>query len=31
VVKHPCVVKQIADVFAADWAKTDAGKEEEAA
>jgi cardiolipin synthase A/B len=31
IVKHPRVVKQIADVFAGDWAKTDAGKEEEAA
>ncbi len=31
IVKHPRVVKQIADVFAADWAKTGAGKEEKAA
>jgi cardiolipin synthase A/B len=31
IVKHARVVKQIADVFAADWAKTEAGKEEKAA
>lgn len=30
IVKHARVVKQIAEVFAADWAKTDAGKEEAA-
>jgi phosphatidylserine/phosphatidylglycerophosphate/cardiolipin synthase-like enzyme len=29
-VKHAQVVKQIADVFAADWAQTEAGKEEAA-
>jgi phosphatidylserine/phosphatidylglycerophosphate/cardiolipin synthase-like enzyme len=31
VVKHARIVKQIAEVFAADWAKTDAGKAEKAA
>ncbi|HEY7515965.1 MAG TPA: phospholipase D-like domain-containing protein [Vicinamibacteria bacterium] len=31
ILKHPRVVKQIADVFASDWAQTDAGKDEEAA
>jgi hypothetical protein len=31
VVKHARVVKQIADVFASDWAQTDAGKAQEAA
>jgi phosphatidylserine/phosphatidylglycerophosphate/cardiolipin synthase-like enzyme len=31
VVKHARVVKQIADVFASDWAMTEAGKEEAAA
>jgi phosphatidylserine/phosphatidylglycerophosphate/cardiolipin synthase-like enzyme len=30
-VKHARIVKQIADVFASDWAKTDAGKAEKAA
>jgi phosphatidylserine/phosphatidylglycerophosphate/cardiolipin synthase-like enzyme len=30
-VKHPRVVKQIVEVFTADWTKTDTGKKEEAA
>jgi hypothetical protein len=30
IVKHAQVVKQIADVFAADWAQTEAGRKEAA-